>query len=131
MTSLRAPFAGVTFAALVAFGCASVPPRKTTEGEKVCIDRRDINSIRALDDDHAFVKVRAGNFYLLTVDKTCAGMKLARAIAIVEDTTRFCGDGFSFLAFEDPTVGAMRCRVERIEPVADQNAAEELIRSRE
>ena len=77
------------------------------------------------------MKVRAGHFYLLSVDKACAGLKLARAIAIVEATTRVCGDGFSFLSFEDPVGGPMRCRLERIDPVADQNAAEDLIRSRE
>ena len=130
MRSPRVPFAGLTVAALVA-ACASAPARRATEGEKVCIDPRDINSIRALDDRHAFVKVRAGHFHLLTVDETCRGMALARSIGIVEATTRVCGDGFSFLAFEEPTVGSMRCRIERIEPVADRNAAEELIRSRE
>jgi hypothetical protein len=118
-------------AALAAGACASAPARRASEGERVCIDRRDINTIRALDDRHAFVKVRAGHFHLLTVDKTCRGMSLARSIGIMEATTRVCGDGFSFLAFEEPTVGSMSCRIERIEPVADQNAAEELIRSRE
>jgi len=131
MRSPRASFAaGPMVAAFVAAACASAPARRATE-EKVCIDRRDINSIRALDDRHALVKVRAGHFHLLTVDKTCRGMALARSIGIMEATTRVCGDGFSLLAFEEPTVGSMRCRIERIEPVADQSAAEELIRSRE
>src|SRR5688572_17793369 len=130
MRSPRVPFAGLTVAALVA-ACASAPARRATEGEKVCIDPRDINSIRALDDRHAFVKVRAGHYYVLTVDKACREMSLARAIGIVEATTRVCGDGFTLLSFEHPAVGLMRCRVEWIDPVADQNAAEELIRSRE
>jgi hypothetical protein len=128
---LRAGSLGL--AALVALGgCAARPPLRTaSEGERLCIDRRDINVIRALDDHHALVKVSADRFFLLTVDKSCNGMSLARSIAIVEATSRICGDGTSLLSFAEPTVGAVRCRIEMLEAVADRNAAVDLIKSRE
>ena len=112
-------------------GCASAPPqRNSSNPERLCIDRRDINTIRALDEHHVFVKVSAGRFFLLAVERSCAGLRLARSIAIVEATSRVCGDGHSMISFADPTVGVMRCRIEAIDSVADQNAAMDLIESR-
>lgn len=134
---MLAPFtpraAWAAAAAVLLTACATAPPRRVSSSatERLCIDRRDINMIRALDESHAFVKVRAGWFYMLTVDrKTCAGLALARTIAIVEATTRVCGDGQSLLAFSEPTIGPMRCRIEAIDAVADMNAARDLIESR-
>jgi hypothetical protein len=86
--------------------------------------------IRALDDGHAFVKVSAGTFYLFTVEERCSGLKLARTIAIDASSVRVCGDGDSLLSFDYPAVGSMRCRIEKIDPVADMAAALALIDSR-
>ena len=37
----------------------------------------------------------------------------------------------SLLSFAEPTVGAVRCRIEMLEAVADRSAAVDLIKSRE
>ncbi len=117
-------------AALVLGSCASLPVEEGPRAERVCIDRREISSISPLDDQHAFVKLGASHYYLFTMDKGCRGLKLARAVAIEGSAARVCGDGVGLLSFEDRTVGLMRCRVERIESVADRNAALELIDAR-
>lgn len=123
--------AGLLAVSVVLGGCASAPARRDSSNpERLCIDRRDINTIRALDDHHVFVKVSAGRFFMLTVEDTCAGLRLARSIAIVEATSRVCGDGHSLISFAEPIAGAMRCRIETIDSVADQNAAMDLIDSR-
>jgi len=130
MTSVRVSSLGFAVAAVTIGGCASLPAAKGSTAESVCVNKRDINSISALDDQHAFVKVSAGRFYLVTVDKACRGLAVARAIAIVDATARVCGDGLTLLSFENPTVGPMRCRIEGIDSVADKNAARDLIESR-
>jgi hypothetical protein len=130
MRSNRISALGLACAAVVLGGCASAPARKGSEAERVCINSREINSISALDDRHAFVKLSASSYYLLTVDDTCTGLRSARTVAIADATARVCGDGVTLLSFDDPAVGPMRCRIEGIDSVPDKNAARELIESR-
>lgn len=130
MRSVRISALGLASAAIVLGGCASTPAKRASRTDRVCINRAEINMIRALDDGHAFVKVSAGSFYMFTLDKRCTGLALARTITIADATTRVCGDGDSLLSFDYPAVGAMRCRIEKIDSVPDMNAALELIESR-
>ena len=129
MRSVRIPSLGFALVASVLGGCTALAAEEGSKAKRVCINTREINSITALDDQHAFVKLSAGRYYLFTVDKTCQGFKLARKIAI-SDASRVCNDGLTLLSFDYPAVGPMRCRVEVIDAVPDKNAALELIESR-
>jgi len=117
-------------AAAVLGGWTSLAAEEGSKAKKVCINRREINTIRALDDQHAFVKLGASRYYLLTMDNGCRGLRLARTIAFADGTARVCGDGLTLLSFDYPAVGPMRCRVDGIDFVPDKNAALELIESR-
>jgi hypothetical protein len=130
MRSIRLSALGLALATLVSGSLAGAGVEEGSEPEKVCIRKAEINVVRALDDEHVGVKLGASRFYLLTVARPCNGLNEARAIAFEGTATRVCDDGSSLLSFEYPTVGPMRCRVERIEPVADMNAARALIESR-
>lgn len=129
MRFVRMSSLGLAVAAAVLGGRAGLAEEEGSKAKKVCINRREISSIRGLDDRHAFVKLGASRHYLLTMDSTCRGLKLARTIAI-DGTGRVCGDGLTLLSFEYPAVGPVRCRIEGIDSVLDQNAALELIESR-
>jgi hypothetical protein len=124
--------AGLASAAVMAAaGCASAPrPRTAADMERPCIDRRDINTIRALDERHVLVKLSADRFFMLTVDDTCQALEQARAISIMDATSRVCAGGSTLLTFTDPVLGPMRCRVELLDPVANRAAAMDLIESR-
>jgi hypothetical protein len=124
------PSLGLAVAAAVFAGGASLVAEEASKPKKVCINRREISSIRGLDDQHAFVKLGSSRQYLLTVDTACRGLKLARTIAISGGASRICGDGLTLLSFEYPMVGPMRCRIDLIDSVPDMNAALELIESR-
>jgi hypothetical protein len=128
MRSVRAPSLGIVLVAVLGGGTA-LAAQEGTKARRVCINTREINSISALDDQHAFVKLSASRFYMFTVDKACQGFKLARRIAI-SDTSRVCSDGLTLLSFDNPAVGPMRCRIEGIDSVRDKDSAWELIRSR-
>jgi uncharacterized protein DUF6491 len=114
----------------VLLGCASVPAAERAKAKKKdCINTREINVMRALDDKHVFVKVGAGRYYLFTMESRCRDLHLARNLQVFEASSRVCDDGVTLLAFELPTVGAMRCRVTKLDPVRDLDAANELIAS--
>lgn len=128
MPTLSRTIARLACAAAVLGGAAA--GADDAKPERVCFNRREVNSIRALDEGHVFAKLSAGRFYMLTVDKACRGLELARRVLLDETRSRICGDASTLLTFEEPAVGLMRCRIERIDPVKDINAARDLIDSR-
>jgi hypothetical protein len=133
MSVIRWPLVALAAAVALTGGGAS-PGRADEPKEKekrVCVKRREINTIRTLDDRHALVKASAGRHYMFTLDKSCQDFRLARKVAISEDTGRVCADGVNLLTYELPGMGAMRCRIELIDPVEGEDAARDLIRSRQ
>jgi hypothetical protein len=123
----RSSYPGLAIAAVLFAGCATLPPGEGPKG--ACLDRRDINSIKPLDDRHALVRRSSGRYSLLTMDEACRGFQLARQVAIEGSAQRVCGDGVTLLSFAYPSLGSMRCRIEQIETVADEVAARERIKS--
>jgi hypothetical protein len=114
--------------AVVLGGCPKVPPARDPNVGRVCVNVREINSIGALEDDqHAFVVAGSNRYYLLNLDKGCMDIRFARGIAIGDGRSRVCGDGFSFLSFQHPDLGPMRCRIEGMVEVESKAAARELI----
>jgi hypothetical protein len=100
------------------------------KADTVCIGRREINAVTPLDERHALARLSAGRFYLLTLERSCREFGQARRVALDRSRSRVCGDGSSLLSYDYPTLGQMRCRIERIERVPDKNAALDLIQSR-
>ena len=130
MKSIRIPTACLAFAAVLLGGCAGLSVKEESITDRVCVNVRQINAFGALDDRHVLVKAGSGHYYLFTVDNSCGGLRFARAISIAEASTRVCGDGFSFLSFQHPGAGSLRCRIEEIDSVEDSDAARALIESR-
>jgi hypothetical protein len=127
MTTIRTAVVGLILPAVVLAGCASVPATERSKAKRGCITTREINAMRSLDDRHVFVKLSADRNYLLTMEGQCPGLRLARKLAIWESTARVCEGGVSLLAFEDPAVGEMRCRIAKIDSVRDRTEALERI----
>ena len=130
MGSVRTSSLGLAAAAAILGGSAGLAAEDAPKPERLCLNRREINVIRALDDRHAFAKLSAGRHYLFTLDKTCRDFRLARKVAISNGARRVCADGLTLLSFELPGVVPTRCRIEGIDPVADEAAARELIEER-
>ena len=127
MSRIRTSVFSLTLAALMLGGCASAPPAPRSSARTDCVNAREINVMSPLDDQHVFVKVGADRNYLFTMEARCPGLRLARQLAVWEATSRVCGGGVSLLAFEEPSVGSMRCRIATIESVPDKEAALERI----
>lgn len=130
MNCIRISAIGLAVAAIALGGCASAPAERGSSQHRDCINANQINSITPLDDQHLFVRVSASQHQLFTVDQPCNGLRLARRIEVADAARRVCSDGTTLIAFSDPTVGNIRCRVRRLDPVADRAEAMELIESR-
>jgi hypothetical protein len=130
MSVVRTRLVGLAVAVAVLGGGASLEAGDEPKAKRLCVNRGEINTIRALDDQHAFVKLSAGRHYLFTLDKSCQEFHLARKVAISDGTGRVCGDGLTLLSFELPGTSPMRCRIDGIDAVPDETAARELIESR-
>ena len=130
MGSVRMSSLGLVAAAIVLGGSTRLAAEEPSKPKRLCVNRREINTIRALDDRHALAKLSANRHYLFTLDKTCQEFRLVRKVAISDGTGRVCGDGLTLLSFELPGTVPVRCRVEGIDAVPDQAAARELIESR-
>ena len=118
--------------AVVVGGCASAPASRESGLDRVCIRKREINSMGALENDrHVFVNVSANRYYLLSMDTGCLALRFTQGFTIADNATRVCGDGFSFLEYVHPEFGLTRCRVEWIDSVKDKKEARELIEARE
>ena len=128
MPPMRTQLLVLLLPTLVLAACASGPPARRSASRTTCVNTAEINVMRPLDDRHVFVRLGANHNYLFTMDP-CQGLSLARKLAVWEATSRVCADGVSLLSFEEPTVGEMRCRISKIDPVADMEAALELIRA--
>lgn len=119
------------FAVLGLTACASSPAEVTSVADRVCVDVRRISSVKALDDRHVLVTESANDQFLFTVDRGCSGLSFALGISIAETLNRVCGDGTSWLSFNEAGTGSKRCRIIDIEPVADESVARALIKERE
>lgn len=120
----------VTALAFAAVVLSAEGEKPRSAEERVCVKRREINAITALDGRHAMARLSAGRLYLFTLDKACRGLRPARRVSLERPASRICGDGMSLLSFEEPGVGPTRCRIEKIDPVASKGDALELIESR-
>ena len=128
MHVVRTPL--VVLAVAFVLGGASPGAGEKPKEEWLCVNRREINTIRVLDGQHALVNLSSSRHYMFTLDKSCLGFADARKVAISQGTGRVCGDGLTLVTFETPMVGPMRCRIEGIDAVVDEDAARELIKSR-
>ena len=117
----------LVLSALAISGCAGLQEREPTAADRVCVRIDRIYSFNALDDHHVYVNVGTSEHYLFTTDEGCFGLRFADGIRIAEAVNRVCGDGTSFLTFNHAGAGTMRCRIMKIEPVADEAAARALI----
>lgn len=127
MSRVAAAILGLVLPAVALSTCATAPASRKSQTQKDCIKTREINVISPLDDRHVFVRLGSHRSYLLTMDSRCPGLHRARQLTIADSASRVCPNGTSLLAFEEPSLGAMRCRIAQIQSVASKDAALDLI----
>jgi hypothetical protein len=98
--------------------------------ERVCFNRRQVNSFDGLSDRHVYIKEGTNNYYLLTMRNRCTGLRDANGIAIKDTMSRICANSFAEIMFRD--MGRVqRCRIGDIERVENKDEAKALVAERE
>lgn len=96
---------------------------------KVCVNKRNITSFDAIDDEHVYIRVSVNDHYLFTMRRRCHGLRGAYGIGIKDTMSRICSRGFGEIVYRD--MGSVQsCRIDTIESVASKEDAEGLVKDR-
>ncbi|PWE16606.1 hypothetical protein DDZ18_12630 [Marinicauda salina] len=88
---------------------------------------RNITGYSVIDDRHVLLNSGASRHFLITTSTRCSGLRFGIQIgASFDDNERLCPPLVEHLVTDD----GWRCPIESIEPVADIDAARELIEQR-
>ena len=97
--------------------------------QKVCVNKRTINSFDAIDDEHVYIKASSNKHFLFTMQRRCSGLRHANGIGIKDTMSQVCSKGFGEIVYRD--MGRMQsCRIDTIEPVASKDDAKGLVKDR-
>lgn len=97
--------------------------------QRVCVNKRSINSFDAIDDEHVYIKASSNKHFLFTMQRRCSGLRHANGIGIKDTMSQVCSKGFGEIVYRD--MGRMQsCRIDTIEPVASKDDAKGLVKDR-
>ncbi len=97
--------------------------------QKVCVNKRSINSFDAIDDEHVYIKATGNKHYLFTMQRRCFGLRSAMGIGIKDTMSSVCSKGFGEIVYRDAG-RAQSCRIDTIESVASKEDAKGLVKDR-
>lgn len=101
----------------------------TPPPEPACFNVRDIDNFDAIGDSFVYVQGRRNQHYLLTMTRSCFGLRSANGIAISNVTNRVCSGNFSEITYRHfETVET--CTIREVEEVADKAAADAIAERR-
>ena len=98
--------------------------------ERICVNRRSINSFDAIDDQHVYIKATGNKHYLFTMQSRCFGLRDAYGIAVKDTMSRVCSKGFGEIVYRDRGQRLQSCRIDTIEAVASKDDARGLVEDR-
>ena len=97
--------------------------------ERVCVNKRSINSFDAIDDEHVYIKASSNKHFLFTMQRRCSGLRHANGIGIKDTMSQVCSKGFGEIVYRD--MGRVQsCRIDTIESVASKDDAKGLVKDR-
>ncbi len=98
--------------------------------ERVCVNKRNINSFDAIDDEHVYIKATGNNHFLFTMQRRCFGLRGANGIGVKDTMSRVCSGGFGEIVYRDMGRRLESCRIDTIDRVASKDDAEGLVNDR-
>jgi hypothetical protein len=98
--------------------------------ERVCVNKRSINSFDAIDDQHVYIKATGNNHYLFTMQRKCFDLRGAYGIAVKDTMSRVCSKGFGEIVYRGRGQRLESCRIDTIEAVAGKVDARGLVEDR-
>jgi len=98
--------------------------------ERVCVNKRNINSYDAIDDQHVYIKATGNKHFLFTMQRRCFGLRNANSIGVKDTMSRVCSGGFGEIVYRDMGRRLESCRIDTIEFVASKEDAKGLVEDR-
>lgn len=98
--------------------------------EKVCVNKRNINSFDTIDDQHLYIRASGNRHFLFTMWRRCTGLRSAHGIGIKDTMSRVCSGGFGEVVYRDMSRTFQTCRIDTIETVASKEDARGLVEDR-
>ncbi|MHC4532295.1 MAG: DUF6491 family protein [Planctomycetota bacterium] len=98
--------------------------------ERVCVNKRSINSFDPIDDQHLYIKATGNKHYLFTMQRRCFDLRGAYGIAVKDTMSRVCSDGFGEIVYRGRGQRLESCRIGTIEEVASKGDARGLVEDR-
>ena len=105
-------------------------PNAPPSAEAGCFSIRRVRNFSGLDNEYLYVEQTGGSHYLLTMFRSCLGLRNAQAIAIESHQDRVCSNSQADVTFRG--VGGRResCGIRTVEEVEDRDAARTLVEMR-
>ena len=97
---------------------------------RVCVNKRNINSFDAIDDQHVYIKASGNKHYLFTMQRKCFGLRSAFGIAVKDTMSSVCSKGLGEIVYRDMGQRLESCRIDTIEVVAGKDDAKQLVEDR-
>lgn len=98
--------------------------------EKVCVNKRNITSFDAIDDQHLYIRASGQRHFLFTMWRRCFGLRGAQGIGIKDTMSRVCSNSFGEVVYRDMGRGLTSCQIGTIETVASKDDAKGLVEDR-
>jgi hypothetical protein len=98
--------------------------------ERVCVNKRNINSFDPIDDQHIYIKATGSKHYLFTMQRRCFDLRNAYGIAVKDTMSRVCSKGFGEIVYRGRGQRLESCRIDTIEAVAGKDDARGLVEDR-
>ncbi len=100
-----------------------IDPNAPPSAEPGCFSVRRIRNFSPLSDVALYVDGGGGNHFLLTMDRSCFGLRNAQGIAIDNHTDRVCSNSQARVTYRGVGRSLESCRIRTVEAVEDREAA--------
>ncbi len=98
--------------------------------ERICVNKRNINSFDAIDDQHIYIRATGNKHFLFTMQRRCFGLRGAHGIGVKDTMSSVCSGGFGEIVYRDIGKRLESCRIDIIERVASKEDAKGLVEDR-
>ena len=109
----------------VAIGPGSLP-----SAEPACFNVRAIRNFSALNDEYIYVQGRRDQHFLLTMERSCFGVRNAQDIAISNIVSRVCSNSLAEVTYRRFGNALETCWILAVEAVEDRAAATAIVEIR-
>ncbi len=107
-----------------------IDPNAPPSTEPGCFSVRGIRNFSPLSDEALYVDGGRGNHFLLTMDRSCFGLRNAQGIAIDNHMDRVCSNSQARVTYRGVGRSVESCRIRTVEAVEDRAAARTIAEAR-